>query len=487
MKLEEITEIIASAAGLYLEALAATPTSSPSEEIEVELEAINRSNISFSLVSVELEPNNSSLEPNQVLENNRPWKKKLLLKLPENTGITTPYWLYNKGGLGLYEVEDQRNIGLPETPAKAKAKFIFKINGVEIPFIRSVVYKYNDPVKGEVYQPFEIVPPVSVKFREKVVIISEEKNTIVPVTITAGKDSISGNITFKQSKNWKIEPQRHNFKINNKGGSVTVNFNITPPPVQDETILSPVINLNEKEYSGEIIKIDYNHIPLQTLVVPAEIKLVKLKIAKKGENIGYIAGAGDVVPSSLEQIGYIVSEVDPASITPASLEKFDAVVLGIRAYNTVEELKFTQPSVLKYVENGGTVIVQYNVSNGLVVNQIAPYNLNISRERVTEEDAEIRFLAPDHPILNTPNKITSADFEGWVQERGLYFANSWAEEFTPVLSMNDTNEAPKEGSLLVARHGKGYFIYTGLSFFRQFPEGVSGAYRLFANMVSLGN
>src|SRR5690606_32933519 len=174
-------------------------------------------------------------------------------------------------------------------------------------------------------------------------------------------------------------------------------------------------------------------------------------------------------------------------ITPASLEKFDAVVLGIRAYNTVEELKFTQPSVLKYVENGGTVIVQYNVSNGLVVNQIAPYNLNISRERVTEEDAEIRFLAPDHPILNTPNKITSADFEGWVQERGLYFANSWAEEFTPVLSMNDTNEAPKEGSLLVARHGKGYFIYTGLSFFRQFPEGVSGAYRLFANMVSLGN
>src|SRR5690606_1523560 len=149
VKLEEITEIIASAAGLYLEALAATPTSSPSEEIEVELEAINRSNVSFSLVSVELEPNNSSLETNQVLENNRPWKKKLLLKLPENTGITTPYWLYNKGGLGLYEVEDQRNIGLPETPAKAKAKFIFKINGVEIPFIRSVVYKYNDPRSEE--------------------------------------------------------------------------------------------------------------------------------------------------------------------------------------------------------------------------------------------------------------------------------------------------------------------------------------------------
>ncbi len=487
VKLEEITEIIASAAGLYLEALAATPTSSPSEDIEVSLEAINRSDVPFSLVSVELEPNNSKLEPNQVLENNNPWKKKLLLKLPENSGMTTPYWLKSKGSIGLYEVEDQRLVGLPETPAKAKAKFLIKINGVEIPFVRPVVYKYNDPVKGEVYQPFEIVPPVTAQFREKVVIFSEEKSKVIPVTLTAGKDSISGNITFKQAKNWKIEPQIHTFNINKKGSSVTVHFNITPPPGQNEIILSPLITLDKKEYSGEIINIDYDHIPLQTLVVPAETKLAKLDIRKKGENIGYIKGAGDAIPSSLEQIGYMVSEVDPASITSASLENFDAVVLGIRAYNTVDDLKYTQPALLKYVENGGTVIVQYNVSRGLVVNQIAPYNLNISRERVTEEDAEVRFLAPDHPILNTPNKITSVDFDGWVQERGLYFADSWAEEFTPVLSMNDTNESPKEGSLLVAKHGNGYFIYTGLSFFRQFPEGVSGAYRLFANMVSLGN
>ena len=222
------------------------------------------------------------------------------------------------------------------------------------------------------------------------------------------------------------------------------------------------------------------------MVVAAETKLVKLSIEKKGENIGYIDGAGDVIPESLEQIGYKVSRLDPEKITAASLSKFDAVVLGIRAYNTVQALQYKQPALLKYVENGGTVIVQYNVNRGLFVDSISPYKLDISRDRVTEEDAEVRFIAPNHPVLNTPNKITSKDFDGWVQERGLYFPDNWAQEFTPVLSMNDANEIPKKGSLLVAKHGKGYFIYTGLSFFRQFPEGVPGAYRLFANMISIG-
>ena len=214
--------------------------------------------------------------------------------------------------------------------------------------------------------------------------------------------------------------------------------------------------------------------------------LVKLDIKKKGQNIAYIEGAGDVVPESLEQIGYNVTKIPPGSMTLNSLKNFDAVVLGIRAYNVVEELKFKQKILLEYVNQGGTMIVQYNTSRGLLLDNLSPYHLELSRDRVTEEDAEISFLSPEHPVMNTPNKLTSADFEGWVQERGLYFPDSWDEHFSPILSMHDKNETPKNGSLLVAKYGEGYYIYTGISFFRQFPEAVPGAFRLFANLISIG-
>lgn len=486
IKLEEIKEIIASAAGLYLEAVAVSSTTTPSAETEINLEVINRSNFPMTLVSVELEPNNSKLEPKVALAQNSSWKKQATLKTGEKAGLTSPYWLRKKGSLGLYEVEDQKLVGLPQNPKSVKAKFTLNMEGISILFERAIVFKYNDAVKGEVYQPFEIVPPVSAAFREKVLIFANGQTKSIPVSITSYRDNVEGEITLQAPGNWKIVPEENRFQIAKKGGSVTVNFSITPPSGQEEAVLIPQIKIEGKVYSEEIIKISYDHIPEQTLLVPAETKLVKLDIEKRGENIGYIEGAGDIIPESLQQIGYRVTRIDPAGMTAASLENYDAIVMGIRAYNTVDALKFSQAALLKYVENGGTLIVQYNVNRGILATPLAPFPLNLSRDRVTEEDSEVRFKDPAHPILNYPNKLSSRDFEGWVQERGLYFADSWGAEFTPVLSMNDTNENPTEGSLLVAKHGKGYFIYTGLSFFRQFPEGVPGAYRLFANMVSIG-
>jgi len=486
IKLKEIKEIIASAAGLYLEAIAATPSSTPGEDLELNLEAINRSNVDITLASVDLKPNNTRLTPNQNLVENTTWRQQAAFRLNENLDLTTPYWLTSKSSIGLYNVDKQELTGLPEAPKNVMATFTLKFGDVLISYDRKVVYKYNDPVKGEVYQPFEIVPPVTARFPEKVVIFSNNTPAIVPVTITAGKNNVKGTIELKASKKWKIEPVSNSFEILKKGESAILQFQVFPPLEQDETNLTPSILYNGREYSGEIISLDYDHIPLQTLVVPAETKLVKLDIKKKGQKIGYIEGAGDIVPQSLQQIGYQVSILDPAAITATGLAEFDAVVLGIRAYNTVNELRYAQPAIHRYVENGGTVIVQYNVNRGLVTEQLAPFQLNLSRDRVTEEDAAVRFPNPEHPILNSPNKLSSADFDNWVQERGLYFADSWGPEFSPVLSMNDSNESPKDGSLLVAKYGKGYFIYTGLSFFRQFPEGVPGAYRLFANMVSIG-
>jgi hypothetical protein len=249
--------------------------------------------------------------------------------------------------------------------------------------------------------------------------------------------------------------------------------------------LRAVVTVDGRDYSFARERISYQHIGVHTLMPPAEAKIVRADIKKKGEQIGYISGAGDDIPQSLQQIGYNVKMLDASEITAENLKRFDAVVLGIRAYNTHERIANWQPELLAYVEGGGVVVTQYITTADLKTKQIGPFPLEISRERVTDETAEVRILAPDHPLMNTPNKITPEDFKGWVQERGLYFSNKWDPAWQPIFSANDPGEKALDGGQLVAKSGKGYFIYTGYSWFRQLPAGVPGAYRLFANMVSL--
>jgi hypothetical protein len=241
------------------------------------------------------------------------------------------------------------------------------------------------------------------------------------------------------------------------------------------------------KYQRGLIHIEHEHIPTQVDLPPAEARVVRVALQRKGQTIGYLQGAGDRVSSGLRQVGFTVVELTLDDLTADVLKRYDAVILGVRAYNTLERIRFQQPALFDYAKAGGTVIVQYNTSQDLRVEAPAPYPLTLSRERVSEEDAEVRFLAPDHPVLNVPNKVTAADFEGWVQERGLYFASKWDGAFQAVLSCNDAGEPPRDGGLVVAKHGDGWFVYTGYSFFRQFPAGVPGAYRLFANLIALGN
>lgn len=486
IKSEEIREIIGAASGLFLEAVAGVPTATPNQEIKVFFEAINRSNGEMLLQTIVLQPQEREKSPAFVLENNIGWKEKINYRIPEGIGYSTPYWLKKESTIGRYQVEDQELIGLPETPQKISAVFEVKIQGHTILFERPVIYKLNDPVQGEVYQPFEIIPPVSAEIEDKVVLFPGAKSKSLPVKLTSGKAGVSGTVKIEAGHGWKITPENASFSIADKGASTTVNFEVHPPGEEKETDITPLVRVDGKEFSEEVVTLNYPHIPKQSLVLPSKAKLVKLDILKRGENIAYIEGAGDVVPESMEQIGYNVTRLDPRLISKNSLQKFEAVILGIRAYNTTGELKYKQPVLLDYVKAGGTLIVQYNTNRGLLVDPIAPYELRLSRDRVTEEDAGVEFLAPSHPVLNVPNKITPADFEGWVQERGLYFADKWSPEFTPILSMRDQNEPASSGSLLIAKYGKGYFIYTGISFFRQFPEGIPGAFKLFANMVSIG-
>jgi hypothetical protein len=251
-------------------------------------------------------------------------------------------------------------------------------------------------------------------------------------------------------------------------------------------MLRAIVSIDGHDYSFERVRISYPHIGVQTLMPSAEAKLVRADIRKKGDRIGYIPGAGDDVPESLRQIGYTVKILSEPEITAKNLSQFSAVVLGIRAYNTQDRISNWLPELFDYVKQGGVVIAQYNTLAELRTEQFGPFPLEISRNRVTDENAEVRILAPNHPLMTTPNKITSKDFEGWVQERGLYFPNKWDPDWTPILSSNDPKEKPLDGGLLVAKFGKGFFVYTSYSWFRQLPAGVPGAYRLFANMLSLG-
>ncbi|MCK8482086.1 PIG-L family deacetylase [Psychroserpens algicola] len=485
VKTKEIKDIIAACAGLYLEATSNTNQTTAGSHVDLNIEVINRSDANITLSSF-VNPNGIKVDKNIPLDNNTRFDFKETLKINSNQEVSTPYWLTKKGTLGMYTVTDKSLIGKPETPRALNVTFHLAIENVSIPFTKPIVYKTNDPVKGEVYKPFEIIPEVSAKISEKVIILDTDKQRDIEVIVIAGRDNVEGYVQLAYPNNWSVYPEKQKININHKGQEAHIIFTVIPPKEQSEGLLTPMVHVGDNIYTKELIEIDYDHIPFQTVLLPSESKIVRLDIQKRGENIGYIEGAGDVVPESLRQIGYNVAILKPEDISAENLSRFDAVVIGIRAYNTVETLNFKQQILFDYVAQGGNMIVQYNTNRRIKVDQIAPYDLKLSRDRVTDETAEVKLLATDHEVLNFPNKISPNDFEGWTQERGLYFPDEWSEDFTPILSMNDDGETPKTGSLLVAKHGKGYYIYTGLSFFREFPAGVSGAYRLFANMLSLG-
>ncbi|MEM9991966.1 MAG: LmbE family protein, partial [Bacteroidota bacterium] len=377
----------------------------------------------------------------------------------------------------------------PETPHHFQVHFTLNVMGVPIGYTKDVIYKRTDPVDGEVYRPFEVIPPVFANIENTVYVYADNQPQTVRVVIKSGKAGIKGKATIFKPIGWRIEPEYIDFDLALKEAETTLSFQLFPPDRQSEAELAALVQLEDGTvHSQGITIIEYDHIPTQTVVQTQRAKVVKIELEKRGDRIGYIMGAGDDVPTALEQIGYQVDLLEDKDITLQNLKQYDAVVLGVRAYNTNERLKFQNPILLEYTKQGGTMLVQYNTTRRLKVPsaELGPYPMKLSRDRVAVEEAEVRLLAPEHPVLNTPNKITTADFEGWVQERGLYFPNEWDEQYTPILSSNDPDEPARDGGLLVAKYGKGYYIYSGYSWFRELPAGVPGAFRLFANLVSIG-
>ena len=485
IKSEEIKKIITACSGLYLEAVSNTQEVISGATVGLKVEVINRSNIEMTLKSIAL-PNATIPYESKKLQFNKGITYEFDVIVSDNEDFTAPYWLTDKGTVGMYRVSNQENIGKPDVIRNLKAIFLIEINGVAIPIERNIIYKFNDDVKGEVYQPLDVVPLVTSKIAERVYIFNTDKSKTISVKVNAGKDTISGKIQLEVPNNWSVAPKEIAFSLSKKGEEQVVNFIVTPSKEASEVTLKSIVTIEGKAYDKEKIDINYPHISKQMVLKSSETKAIKLDIKTKNERIAYIMGAGDEVPKCLTQMGYEVTLVKPDEISVEKLQNFDVVMTGIRAYNVVTALSFKQNILFDFVKNGKTMIVQYNTLDDFVTKDIAPFSLKVSRDRVTEENAEVRFLVPDHPLLNYPNKITSDDFKGWKQEQGLYYPSEWDKNFTPIISSNDKGESPKNGAILVAKYGKGNYIYTGLSFFRELPEGVAGAYRLLANMIAIG-
>jgi hypothetical protein len=306
------------------------------------------------------------------------------------------------------------------------------------------------------------------------------------VEVTAARAGASGTLHLGTPAGWTVTPASQRFRLRAPGGHARFTFTVTAPPRPMTAALGASVEINGRRFAQQRVEVRYDHLPLQLLQPPARAKVLALDLATRGHRVGYLPGAGDELPAALEQMGYAVTSLNGADLTPERLRGLDAIVIGVRAFNVRTDLAERLATLFAYVEAGGTVVAQYNTLDRLREAWLAPFQLRLSRDRVTDEHAPVTILAPEHPVLTAPNQITPADFDGWVQERGLYFPDRWDQRFTPILACSDPGEAPLNGGVLVARHGNGYFVYTSLAWFRQLPEGVSGAYRLFANLVSLG-
>jgi LmbE family N-acetylglucosaminyl deacetylase len=485
-KKAELDEIMAECLGLHVEASTSNETVTPGQTEKVKLEAINRCNLPVTLQEVRCPLSGNSMKIDAALPFNELVTKDLSCTIPENAPYSQPYWLRKPGTLGAFAVDDQKLVGLPENLPELPVEIFLQVSGQELRYTLDTKYRLVDPVAGELRRRLVIAPPVFAKVTDNVLVFATKQPKPVSVHVTAATGPVKGELKLAVPEGWEVYPASVPIDLKGANAETAATFTVTPPDQNGEGTLRAIVSIDGRDYSFERVRISYPHIGVHTLMPQSEVKLVRADIRKKGDRIGYIPGAGDDIPESLQQIGYSVKILSETDITAKNLAQFSAAVLGIRAYNTQDRISNWLPGLFAYVKAGGVVIAQYNTLADLKTEQLGPYPLEISRDRVTDENAEIRILAPNHPLMTTPNKITSKDFEGWVQERGLYFPKKWDPAWTAILSSNDPKEKPLDGGLLVAKFGKGFFVYTSYSWFRQLPAGVPGAYRLFANMLSLG-
>ncbi|MGH9721772.1 MAG: PIG-L family deacetylase [Bryobacteraceae bacterium] len=446
-KLRELDEAIASCAGLWIDAAADRHSAPDGTPVNVTLTAVIRSRFPMAWKGV------GPLTYNQ----------------PRTRPVAVKEW----------------------THTSATFDFEFEAGGETLELRRSAAYRYVDPVEGEKTRPVVVVPPVSVNLSESVFVFPARTARRVRMQVQAHKANASGEAWLDLSPGWTANPARQPFAIREAGAIATLSFEVLPPEQPGHATLRAVAAIDGQQVRKGVHVISYPHIPAITVFPPSEARLERVDVKNLARKAGYIAGAGDEAPRSIRQLGCEVTLLSPDDLAGRDLNEFDAIVTGVRAYNVRPDLRANQDRLLEYVRNGGTLIVQYNVAEGGPLGRdtgalarLGPYPLKIGRDRVTVEDSPVRILNPKHPLMTTPNEIGPADFEGWVQERGLYFPSEADPRYEAIIETNDPGEKPLAGGLLYARYGKGVYIFTAYSWFRQLPAGVPGAYRIFANLLS---
>ena len=483
-KRRQLDRIIQACLGLEVETLVDQPEVVPGETLKLRHTAVVRSHVPVRWMGMRYPSVRRAVTKTVVLRTNLPAVREVTEVLPATTPPSQPYWLRAEGTPGLFRVDDPALIDRPENPPVFPVEYVFEVGKQTL--VLSGEPMAAVPGNGAARRRLDVIAPVSLRFVQGVELWAPGAARSVTVEVTAARAGVGGNIQLEGPADWKVAPASQAFRLAGIGDHALVTFTVTAPPRLVTARLQASAMVNGARFDNERVELRYAHIPFQLLQPAATLKAVSLDLAIRGRQVGYLPGAGDDVAACLEQMGYKVTPLTGADLNADTLRPLDAVVIGIRAFNTRKDLAERLPALFAYVEAGGTVVAQYNHFDGLGPNWLAPFHLRISRARVTDEHAPVTFLAPDHPVLTTPNRITPGDFDGWVQERGLYFPDEWDERFTPILASGDPGETPLTGGLLVARYGKGYFVYTGLAWFRQLPEGVPGAYRIFANLVSLG-
>jgi LmbE family N-acetylglucosaminyl deacetylase len=486
-KIKEVQELILACAGIFAEVNAANYFAAPNSSIKITIQAINRSTAAVKWKGVKV-ANAFDTTINVALENNKLNTYISKITVPASQLYSNPYWLLESPSKGMFHVAKQENIGKAFNDASMPVTFSFSIEGKEYTITKELSYKWTDPVKGELYRNFEILPAIDLSFGTKNLIYTNSIATKkVQVFVHTNAENLKGVISLQLPQGWDYSPKNTSFESKHANANLSFEFDVfytNANPMSGNIV--PIVAMEGKTYSQSVERIIYDHIPTQVQVKNAGLKIEKLDVQIRGRKAAYITGAGDEVPEALKNLGFEVSILNDENLASKDLSEFDVIVAGIRLYNTNENMQAHYAKLMKYVENGGNYIVQYNTSNFIssVTANIGPYPFQISRDRVTDEHAEMKFNSDKESILNYPNKISAVDFDNWVQERGLYFVTKIDDRYTKVFTCKDPSEKPNDGILITCKYGKGVFTYTGISFFRQLPAGVSGAYRLFANIVS---
>jgi LmbE family N-acetylglucosaminyl deacetylase len=413
---------------------------------------------------------------------------ELVIDVPANAPVSHPYWLREEPTAGMFRVAESKLIGQPENAPPFTVDYIFEIEGQKL----TVASEPLAPTKpGKPGRRVAIISPVALRFGSGVALFTPGAKKPVEVEVTAARAGEGGQLRLEVPAGWAVSPANQPFKLAKAGEKARLSFTVTAPARPATGTVLAVAEIGGVKFVNQRVEIRYDHIPLQVLQAPARLKVTAFDYETRGKNIGYLPGAGDDTVEALEQLGYAVKNLSGTDLTAEKLKGLDAVVIGVRAFNERTDLAANFPGLLAYVEAGGTVIAQYNRPNGLKAQQLGPYELSIQGPapalRVTDEDAPVVFIDPQHPALTRPNRLGPADFAGWVQERGAYFPSKWDEaHYTPLFAMSDPGEKPLRSSVLIAQYGKGYYVYTGLAFFRQLPAGNPGGFRLFANLLALG-